>query len=458
MIMQFNYLAKTWVLSIALSLIFLLHNSCQSVESSQSTFLSGTIERTLREDFEQGQVSKSSYATSAVQFNSGEWLITDGLIGSTDADPKNGMHAIRIRNKGKLTMNFDVENIKQITINHATFGSDGPSSWQLWVSTNGGLNYSQVGKTLHTTSPVLTSVFFTVNTKSLVRFEIRKIGGGKNRIDIDDIIGNTLATPQEKQENKNSATTTDDSNLLLGNPSNAVNSIEQPENYLIDHKFYTASYSRKKAIPNWVSWHIGPSDLGNTKRLNNFRQDGSLPSGWYEADNTSYKDSGFDKGHNCPSGDRTNSTAANSSTFLMSNMIPQAPNNNQRTWEHLESYCRDQVKKGNEVYVIMGSYGIGGTGSNGYKKTIDNGRITVPARIWKIVIVIPNGNNDLQRINTESKLIAIDTPNDNNITPNWMNYICTVRDIEKATGYNLLSALPEVLQNKIELRKFTGGN
>ncbi|CAM4295313.1 endonuclease G [Pedobacter westerhofensis] len=248
------------------------------------------------------------------------------------------------------------------------------------------------------------------------------------------------------------------SQILLGNPSGATSSTANADNYLIDHRYYVESYSRSKGAPNWVSWHIGAEDLGKTERLNNFRPDTSLPEGWYEADNTSYKGSGFDKGHNCPSGDRTSSTAANSSTFLMDNMIPQAPNNNQHTWEHLESYCRTQVKKGNEVYVIMGSYGSGGTGKNGYAQTIDNGNIKVPSNIWKVVVVIPEGSNDLQRINDNTRIIAIDTPNDNDITPNWMNYLCTVRDIEKATGYDLLSALPVALQNRVELRKFKGGN
>ncbi|MET1053993.1 MAG: DNA/RNA non-specific endonuclease [Pedobacter sp.] len=248
------------------------------------------------------------------------------------------------------------------------------------------------------------------------------------------------------------------SQILLGNPSGATNSTVNAENYLIDQQYYVESYSRTKGSPNWVSWHIGAEDLGNTKRLNNFRPDTDLPEGWYEVSNTSYKGSGFDKGHNCPSGDRSSSTAANSSTFLMNNMIPQAPNNNQHTWEHLESYCRTQVKKGNEVYVVMGSYGSGGTGKNGYFESIDNGKINVPAHIWKVVVIIPEGNNDLQRINAGTRIIAVDTPNDNAIAPNWMKYLCTVRDIEKATGYDLLSALPKALQNRIEVEKFKGGN
>jgi len=140
----------------------------------------------------------------------------------------------------------------------------------------------------------------------------------------------------------------------------------------------------------------------------------------------------------------------------MDNMVPQAPFNNQRTWEHLESFCRAQVQSGNEAYVIMGSYGTGGTGTNGYAATIDQGRINVPAHIWKVVVIIPNGNNDLKRINNQTTVIAVDTPNDNSINPDWQQYICTVRDIEKNTGYNLLSKLPVQVQNLIETTRYSG--
>ena len=251
---------------------------------------------------------------------------------------------------------------------------------------------------------------------------------------------------------------TDNGNMALGNPSNASNSLSNANNYLIDHKYFVESYNRDKAEPNWVSWHLCASDLGATDRLNNFRPDETLPDGWYEADNNSYKRSGFDKGHNCPSGDRTSTPDANSATFLMDNIIPQAPNNNQHTWEHLESYCRDKVKKGNELYIVMGAYGSGGTGRNGYSTVIDGGKINVPAHIWKVVVILPEGDDDLARIDGSTQIIAIDTPNDNNISNNWMNYTCTVRDIEAATGYNLLSALPQTVQDELKTRKFTGGN
>jgi len=417
----------------------------------------------VKEDFEQSATAKASYALAEAKFASGTWLLDDALTGNSKTDAKNGRQSVRMRNKGRLSMQFDLKCGKQISISHAAYGHDGPSSWQLWVSADRGKNYRQLEQTITTAGSTLKKAYFKNNSAAELRFEIRKTTGGNNRINIDDISFDALAAdslPQVQLPGKYDSQNVngDNGHLLFGNPSNATASIDNAENYLIDQKYYIESYSRSKAIPNWVCWHINMSDLGTTDRLNNFRPDTTLPARWYEADDTSYKGSGFDKGHNCPSGDRTSSSAANSSTFLMNNMIPQAPNNNQRTWEHLESYCRGQVKKGNEVYVIMGSYGSGGTGKNGYYKTIDEGRINVPSRIWKVVVIIPNGNNDLQRINEETRIIAVDTPNDNNIAPNWINYLCTVRDIEKATGYNLLSALPKSLQDIIEIKKFSGGN
>lgn len=248
---------------------------------------------------------------------------------------------------------------------------------------------------------------------------------------------------------------TDDSNLLLGNPSGATHDTANADNYLINHKYYVESYSRTKGEPNWVSWHISSTDLGNVDRLNDFRPDSTaLPNGWFEADNTSYRGSGFDRGHNCPSGDRTNTTDANSTTFLMDNIIPQAPNNNRHTWEHLESFCREQVKKGNEVYVIMGSYGSGGVGKLGFKTTIANGHVSVPSNIWKIILIIPDGDDDIERIDSSTEIIAVNTPNDNSISSYWKDYVCTVRDIEKATGYTFFSTLPNDLRNRFEERRF----
>jgi endonuclease G len=89
----------------------------------------------------------------------------------------------------------------------------------------------------------------------------------------------------------------------------------------------------------------------------------------------------------------------------MTNMIPQAPKNNQETWANLEEYTRDLVQDGQEVMLFNGSYGVGGTGSNGQKQTFDDGRVTVSAQIWKVLGELPEGNDNLNHINRTPELL-----------------------------------------------------
>jgi endonuclease G len=238
--------------------------------------------------------------------------------------------------------------------------------------------------------------------------------------------------------------------LLLGNPSGATSNPANYNNYLLARPQYALSYSKDRGTPNWVSWHVSKDWLGEAPRQDNFRSDASLPEGWYRVTSPSYTGSGFDRGHNIPSADRTRTPGDNAATFLMTNIIPQAPKNNQETWANLEDYTRRLVQDGQEVYVVMGSYGVGGTGSNGSVKKIDEGRVAVPARIWKVLVVLPEGNNDLARINASTRVIAINTPNTNSVRSDWSSYRTTVDAIEQETGYDLLSNVPEEIQQVLE--------
>ncbi|SMC00645.1 endoribonuclease active with either ribo-or deoxyribonucleic acids [Hymenobacter roseosalivarius DSM 11622] len=122
----------------------------------------------------------------------------------------------------------------------------------------------------------------------------------------------------------------------------------------------------------------------------------------------------------------------------------------------LEDYCRTLVGQGNELYIMMGQYGTGGVGSSGARTTLDNGRVTVPQRIWKVIVVLPEGTNDASRVSATTRLIAVDTPNDNSLNTAWGSYRTTVDAIESATGYDLLSAIPASIQTVMEARMDKG--
>ncbi|HEX8354837.1 MAG TPA: DNA/RNA non-specific endonuclease, partial [Pyrinomonadaceae bacterium] len=304
------------------------------------------------EGFESG--SKTSYAAADVFLTTGWWYFDDALVGNLSTDRKTGAASARIRNTGSVSSGFDFASAATVTVQHAAFGTDGASSWELWVSTNAGASYAKVGSTVSTSSTTLQTASFNVNSAGAVRLSIRKVSGGANRVNIDNVTVNPYAAPPPVSVH-----------LTMGNPSNAVADVNQPTNYLLDKPQYAVSYHRDKGRPNWVSWHLGSTWLGSAPRQDDFRADAGLPAGWYQVQASDYTGSGFDRGHHCPSADRTATVADNSSTFLMTNMMPQSPDNNQGPWAALETYCRTLVTLGNELYVVMGGSGSGGTGSNG---------------------------------------------------------------------------------------------
>jgi endonuclease G len=233
--------------------------------------------------------------------------------------------------------------------------------------------------------------------------------------------------------------------LAMGNPSGAVASTSFPTNYLLSKSQYAISYHRNNGIPNWVSWHIGSADLGNAARCDCFFADTTLPSGWYRVTTGSYSGSGFDRGHMAASADRTASATDNRATFLMTNVLPQAPDNNQGPWAQLENYLRSLIAGGKELYVISGGDEAAGT--------IDAGRVRVPGFTWKVIMVLEAGSSDLSRVTTSTRLIAVSMPNRQGIRGNdWRVYRTSVDQVEAWTGLNFFSSVAPSIQSVIEAR------
>ncbi|OOQ61323.1 DNA/RNA non-specific endonuclease [Mucilaginibacter pedocola] len=431
----------------------------------------------ITEGFETGK--KDPYAIADVQLSTGVWSFNDALIGNLPADLKNGSKSVRLR-AGDITMKFDIAGVTQINITHGKYGTDANQSWQLLMSVDSGKTFTQIGTDIMETNTTLVTDSFKIETTKKVRFQIKKVGTATTRTNIDDItfkgIGDagiivggstdtggadttTTTTPPAAERGVTAGADAqpevgDNSNLLMGNPSGAQPNVVMANDYLIDQKYYIESYNNSRGTPNWVSWHIDATTINNAApRVDNFAGFSGLDSNFYHVQSNSYYNSGFDRGHNCPSADRTSSANANSATFLMTNMIPQAPQNNQQTWAEMENYLRAQVVAGNEVYIVMGAYGQGGIGKNGSANTINDGHIVVPSNVWKIAVIVPVGDNDVSRVSATTRVIAVNTPNVNTTVKDWKQYRTTVREIEKATGYNLLNMLPQAVQDAVETKK-----
>lgn len=248
----------------------------------------------------------------------------------------------------------------------------------------------------------------------------------------------------------------DDVHLTMGNPSDAAADVDSPQNFLMIKPEFALSYNRDRGTPNWVSWHLSDEWVGSLRRFDTFRPDPAVPPEWYRVQAFDFSGSGFDRGHMVPNADRDNeaSRPINQATFLMTNMIPQAPDNNQGPWANFENYLRTLLPD-NEIYVVAGGTGTGGTGSNGFAAFLADGRVAVPAYTWKAVLVLPKfDGNDVERVEAATRTIAVIMPNSQGIRTtdreDWRAYMATVDDVESLSGYDLFSAVRAAVQNSIE--------
>lgn len=239
--------------------------------------------------------------------------------------------------------------------------------------------------------------------------------------------------------------------MQLGNPSNATADTNNHSHYLILRPVEAMDYNDARGLPNWASWNLTTNDLGSISRSTSFFVDTNLPGNFYTVGTTAYSGSGYDRGHLCPSADRTATTNDNQMVFLMSNMMPQASDNNSGVWGNFEGYCRSLCQSSNnyELLIICGPSGFTGAKIN------TNGYVWIPQYTWKIVVVVPPGPGlAVNRITATNRVIAIKVPNTNGVSSVWQDFVTSANQIQVDTGFTFFTALPSgvasVLRSKVD--------
>ncbi len=249
-----------------------------------------------------------------------------------------------------------------------------------------------------------------------------------------------------------------DENMAMGNPSAATSDPRNENNYLMRKSEYVLSYNNGTHLPNWVSWHLNASWIGDTERKNNFKPDPDLPNGWFQVLPRDYTRTGFDRGHMCNFMDRSRDAQSASNTFFMTNMIPQSPKNNEETWEQLESYSRTLAREGHELYIVSGPAGQGGEGKNGTMDKIVAKRgdreiaIVVPAFTWKVMLVLPKGKTSPKDVTSDATTIAVIMPNTQQIDFDWKRYLVPVVTVEGLTHLSFFTEVDPKIAAEIKKR------
>ena len=241
---------------------------------------------------------------------------------------------------------------------------------------------------------------------------------------------------------------------LLGNPDSASADASSREKYLIERPQYALSYNDDLHFPNWVAWHLSRADIGDTDR-GDFAPDPDLPEDFKRIVPRDYTGTGYDRGHNCPSKDRSASRQDNDAVFYMTNMTPQKHGMNAGAWENLERYCRELTASGKECYIVCGH----GFEHSGEPRRVGRAGIAVPDFGWKVVIVLPEaGGDDRARIDAGTRIIAVKIPNIDGLDrAPWERFIVPPAEIEHATGLKLLDGLPAPVASALRGKLDSGG-
>lgn len=240
--------------------------------------------------------------------------------------------------------------------------------------------------------------------------------------------------------------------MQLGNPSGATADTNNHDHYLIQRSVQALDYSDNLGEPVWASWDLTAADVGTNSRSTTFFTDTNLPANFYRVTDNDYNGVGatnvnLNRGHLCPSEDRTDTRANNDAVFFMSNIMPQSAVNNQGVWGTFEGYCRN-IAQTNELLIICGPSGFG-------TNRIPSGKAYVADYVWKIVVVVPtNSGTALSRITSSNRVIALKIPNTDAATNTWPHYVTSASQIEVDTGFTFFTALPaavaSVLRNKVD--------
>ncbi len=218
---------------------------------------------------------------------------------------------------------------------------------------------------------------------------------------------------------------------------------------------FALSYSPTRGGPNWVSWNINATQFGAARRCDCFTADVTIPGGAYRVVDFDYRNSGWDRGHMVQSESRTATNQENATTFLLTNILPQAGENNQGPWSRHENYLNDLAREADkEIYVVAG-----GLYSAQPATLKGEGKVQIPKSTWKVAAIMAAGSGpgDI-RSAADVELSAIEISNEASpgipivgIRNNpWEQYRVTVDMIEAATGYDLLANLPDYIEKALE--------
>jgi endonuclease G len=197
---------------------------------------------------------------------------------------------------------------------------------------------------------------------------------------------------------------------------------------------YTVGYSDTLGNPLWAAYRLHDMQpLDAPPRPEKFSTDTRTVA---QIDSNNYTGSGYDRGHLAPNfAIATHFGArAQEETFLMSNITPQKHGLNAGLWKSLEQkIATNYPGRFGEVWVIAGP--IFGRDPDRLKR-----RVAIPEAFYMIVVDESDG-----RVRAEAFIFPQEP-----VSSTLDAYLTTIDEVERRTGLNFLSELPDDVENVLE--------
>ena len=203
-----------------------------------------------------------------------------------------------------------------------------------------------------------------------------------------------------------------------------------PDEDIVVHLGYTASYNHTTLVPDWVAWELTAEECNGT--YDQGRQFGRDPDvAFPKASREDYSNSGWDKGHMAPHADMKWSRQAMSESDYFTNICPQDRVMNAGAWRKIEEMTRRTARHYGAVYVVCGPIF-----DSTEHRHIGPACVHVPDRFYKALAVSTTGGWQTVGFIVEN----------NRQDGSPRHYAVSVDSVETTIGRNLFPTIPEAAE------------
>lgn len=184
---------------------------------------------------------------------------------------------------------------------------------------------------------------------------------------------------------------------------------------------YSMLYDKTLKFAYWVAYPLFNDCVGNSGRTDAWDFDPAISESYQANLASGFNESGYDRGHQIPSGDRTCDKATNRTTFYYTNMTPQKGQKmNQAIWADLENKVRAWMSGTDTVFVV--------TGAMPPKSNISytSKGMAIPEYYFKALV---------RKVGGTYRSIAFKLENKDYSHRDYMQCKMSVADLEKETGF-----------------------